>query len=309
MNKLRKLKTAKSLLFGDKNAFIASIVENCKNIIPEKLYLELLFKYKMGYKLNLTSPQSFSEKLQWLKLYYRKPELTIMVDKVKAKEYVANLIGWDHIIPTIAVYDKADDIEMEDLPNKFVLKCNHDSSDVIICTDKSQFNIEEAKIQLSDGLKTSFYSRTKEWPYKNVQRKIICEKYMVDESGYELKDYKWFCFDGEPKAMFVASDRTVKNVETKFDFYDMDFNHLNLLNGHPNSSKKIEKPKGFEEMKELARVLSKNLPHVRVDFYDVNGKIYFGELTFFHWSGLMPFEPITWDYTFGSWLNLPSKDK
>ena len=274
-------------------------------ILPDRFFIKILFRLRMGYKLNLDNPQTYSEKLQWLKLYNRKPEYTKMVDKVGAKEYVASIIGEEYIIPTIGVWDRVEDIDWDTLPNQFVLKCTHDSGGIVICSDKSKLDITRAKRDLKRGLKRNFYSQNREWPYKNVAHRIIGEQYMVDESGYELKDYKFFCFDGVPKAMFIATDRGVIGTETKFDFFDMDFNHLPFTNGHPNSDKPVKKPTGFEEMKRLATALSKDIPHARIDFYDINGKIYFGEITFFHWSGTTPFEPMEWDYKFGEWIKLP----
>lgn len=277
-------------------------------IKSDSFYLKIRYYCRLRKKLDLNNPQTYNEKLQWLKIHDRKPFYTTMVDKIEAKNYVASIIGEDYIIPTIGIYDSVEDINWSELPNQFVLKCTHDSGGIVICSDKTKLDIDKAKKTLAKGLKTSYYYRNREWPYKDVKPRIICEKYMVDESGYELKDYKWFCFDGKVKALFIATDRTNANEETKFDFFDENFNHLPLTNGHPNSSKKLQKPIGFEKMKNLATVLSKGIPHLRVDFYDINGKIYFGELTFFHWSGMMPFEPEEWDYTFGSWINLP-KDK
>lgn len=274
-------------------------------ILPDRFFLKILFRLRMGYRLDLNNPQTFNEKLQWLKLYNRKDEYTQMVDKAGAKDYVANIIGNEYIIPTIGVWDSVDEIDFNKLPNQFVLKCTHDSGGIVICQDKSKLDIKAAKKTLKKGLKRKFYSMNREWPYKNVVPRIIGEEYMVDESGYELKDYKWFCFDGEPKALFIATDRGLANEETKFDFFDADFNHLPFTNGHPNANRDIPKPKGFDEMKALASKLSKGHPHLRVDFYDINGKIYFGELTFYHWSGTTPFDPVEWDYTFGSWINLP----
>jgi hypothetical protein len=230
-----------------------------------------------------------------------------MVDKYDAKKYVENIIGEEHTIPTLAVYDKAEDVDFDALPNQFVLKCTHDSGGIVICKDKSKLDRKAAINKLKKGLKQNFYWRSREWPYKNVKPRIIAEKYMSENDG-ELKDYKFFCFDGKPKYMFIASDRFNDGAETKFDFYDMDFNHLPFTNGHPNSNKPVEKPRGFDEMKVLASKLSKWIPHVRVDFYDVNGNIYFGELTFFHWSGLTPFNPVEWDYRFGKEISLPIKN-
>lgn len=275
--------------------------------IPDKMFLRLLFLLTMGKRLNLDNPRTYSEKLQWLKLYNRDPAYTRMVDKHEAKRYVGKMIGEEYIIPTIGIYDTVDEIPWDDLPNQFVLKCTHDSGGVVICRDRATLNIRKAKKKLAKGLKTSYYFQNREWPYLNVKPRIICEEYKVDESGYELKDYKWFCFDGEAKALFIATDRDAPGKETKFDFYDADFNHLPFTNGHPNSNIPLQKPAGFEKMKELAERLSKGIPHVRVDLYDINGRIYFGEMTFFHWSGIIPFEPKEWDVTFGSWIKLPEK--
>lgn len=275
----------------------------------DKKYLETIFPLCVGYKLNLENPQTYNEKLQWLKLYDRKPIYSRMVDKIEAKKYVASIIGDEYIIPTIAEYDCPEDIDFDSLPNKFVLKCTHDSGGVIICKDKSTLDKQAIIKKLNKWLKINYFYQNREWPYKNIKPRIICEEYKVDESGYELKDYKWFCFNGEVEALFIATDRNKPDVETKFDFYDKDFHHLPFTNGHPNSSKELHKPISFEKMKEIASKLSQGIPHVRVDLYDINGKIYFGELTFFHWSGTKPFNPKKWDYVFGSWIKLPRTKK
>lgn len=271
----------------------------------DRKFLEALFPLRTGYALNLNNPQTFNEKLQWLKLYDRQPEYTMMVDKAEVKKWVAEKIGNEYVIPTIAVWDKVEDIDWGVLPHQFVLKCTHDSGGIVICKDKAKLDKKTAIKKMSRGLKRHYFIENREWPYKNVPHRIIAEEYKEDESG-NLNDYKWFCFDGEPKAMFIATDRFTPGVETKFDFYDMNFNHLPFTNGHPNTDIKIKKPKGFEEMKRLAAILSKGIPHVRVDFYDINGRIYFGELTFFHWSGMKPFEPKEWDFTFGKWIQIPN---
>lgn len=304
---MNKIKTAFKLFFKSRSDFKAAMVENLYFLFSDRRYLELQYKYHMGLKLDLDNPKRFTEKLQWLKLYNHDPKHTIMVDKIKAKDYVSSLIGEEYIIPTIAVYNDISQINWSNLPNQFVMKCTHDSSDIVICKDKSTFDKDAASKKLAKGLKKSLYRRTLEWPYKNVPRKIICEEYMVDESGYELKDYKWFCFDGVPKIMFVASDRQVKGEETKFDFFDMNFNRLPIKNGHPNSSKEIKRPASFETMKIIASKLSAGIPHARIDLYDINGRVYFGEITFFHYSGMVSFEPGEWDYKIGSWLNLPGR--
>ncbi len=286
---------------------IKKIQERLLWLLPDKLFLKVKFRKEMGKKLNLKNPQTYSEKLQWLKLYYRCPEYTNLVDKYEVKEFVANLIGREYIIPTLGVWNNVEDIEWTKLPKQFVLKCTHDSGGIVICRDKSVLDKQAAMVKLRLGQHHDYYRGNREWPYKNVPRRILAEEFMVDESGTELKDYKFFCFDGVPKAMFIATDRSNPDVETKFDFFDMDFNHLPFTNGHPNSLKPVVKPEGFDEMKEIAAKLSKGMPHVRVDLYNINGHIYFGELTFFHWSGMVPFVPEEWDYTFGSWIKLPSK--
>ena len=276
-------------------------------IVSDRFYLKVMFRLKMGYWMDIDNPQTYNEKLQWLKIYNRRPEYTHMVDKYAVKEYVASIIGQQYIIPTLGVWDSVDDIDFDSLPSQFVLKCTHDSGGIVICTDKSQLDIDAAKAKLKAGLKTDYYPRSREWPYKDVPHRIIAEQYMVDESGYELKDYKFFCFDGQPKALFVASDRSHPTEETKFDFFDIEFNHLPFTNGHPNSTKPVLKPQGYDTMCALAAKLSEGMPHARIDFYDINGYIYFGEITFFHWGGFVLFSPMEWDYTFGNWLTLPEK--
>jgi len=302
-----------------KRSFIFRIAPFIKDDVT---YLRMRWKVYMDYPLNLEHPQTFNEKLQWLKLHDRRPEYTIMVDKIEAKKYVANIIGEEHIIPTLAVYDRAEDIDFDALPNQFVLKCSHDSGGIVICSDKTKLDKEAAIKKLKRGLKKNYYFQNREWPYKDVKPRVIAEQYMTNKGesdltdykihnfneryeSSELSDYKWFCFDGEPKCMFIATDRFEKLEETKFDFYDADFNHLPFTNGHPNATKKLEKPHGFEEMKKLAAKLSNGIPQVRIDFYNVNGRIYFGEMTFSHWSGMKPFVPREWDYILGSYIKLP----
>ncbi len=286
-----------------KRALLYRLAPYIKN---DKAFLKMKWKLYMDYPLNLDNPQTFNEKIQWQKLHDRKPEYTKMVDKYEAKEYVAGIIGREHIIPTIAVYDRVEDIDFDALPNQFVLKCTHDSGGIVVCKDKAKLDIEAAKKKLGKGLKTDFYYQTREWPYKAVKPRIIAEQYLVDESGYELKDYKWLCFDGEPKVLLIMSDRGLETEETKLDYFDMDFNHFPVCTkGYANSSKKLSRPVGFDKMKELAAKLSKGMMQVRIDFYDIKGKVYFGEITFFQGSGRMPFEPQEWDYKFGSYMTLP----
>ncbi len=261
-----------------------------------------------GRKLNLDNPKLYNEKVQWLKLYDHNTLYTQLVDKRLVKEYVKNVIGEEYIIPTLAVWKTVDEIDLDILPNQFVLKTNHSGGNtgVVICRDKSCFDIVDAKCKLSKSLATDAYAVSREWPYKNVKRCIIAEPYMEDKATGELRDYKFFCFDGEPKALFVATERQ-KRDEPCFDFFDSNFNHLDLKCSHPQANTPPQKPSSFEEMLELARKLSQGFPHIRVDLYEVNGRPYFGELTLYHWEGLMPFYPEKWNMIFGDWLVLPSK--
>jgi hypothetical protein len=274
--------------------------------IPDKLFLKYQYHYVFGEKLNLKHPKKFNEKLQWLKLYDRNPLYTTLVDKYAVKGWVAERIGEDYIIPTLAVYDCAEQINLDDLPNQFVLKCTHDSGSVVICKNKESFDLKAAQRILNNSLKTDFYKKHREWPYKNVPHRIIAEEYMKDIVTDELRDYKFFCMDGVCKALFIATER-MKNVEPYFDFYDTDFNHLDIIQGHPNSPSIINKPESFELMKGLASRLSRGIPNVRCDFYEVNGRVYFGEMTLFHFGGIVPFYPEEIDIEWGNWITLPHK--
>lgn len=275
-------------------------------LFPDKQYLQMMYWLHLGRKLNLKNPKTFNEKLQWLKLYNHKPEYTIMVDKVKAKEYVAKLIGEEHIIPTLGVWDDPDDIDFDALPDQFVLKCNHNSgTGMCICRDKSKLDIEKVKAELRKGLKENYYMRWREWPYKNVPRKILAEKFMVDESGTELKDYKIFCFNGEPRYCQLISDR---NTDEKIDFYDMHWKRLVGLVGlndkvH-NSEYAIPCPESFEDMKQMASLLAKSIPFSRIDFYEINHQAYFGEITFFPATGFGNFNPREWNVKMGDMITL-----
>lgn len=305
---MSKLSTALQLIRNDKLGFFTALLENFNFLFPDKLYLQMLFRCKMGYKLNLKNPKSYSEKLQWLKLYNRNPLYSTLVDKYAVKKWVADKIGKEYVIPTIAVWNKAYEIDFSKLPNQFVLKTTHGSggSDVVICKDMSNFDKDEAIAHLTKSMKKNVYKTFREYPYNNVPPRIVVEKYMEDESG-ELRDYKFFCFDGLVKALFIASDRLKKNEKVKFDFFDRNFIHLPFTNGHPQAKICPQKPQMFEEMIAVAEKLSEGFPHVRVDLYVIGKQIYFGEMTFFHNSGLCPISPREWDYKFGEWLQLPVK--
>lgn len=286
--------------------------------LPDKLALQIQYNNRFLKPLDLENPQTYNEKLQWLKLYNRHPEYTKMVDKYAVKAYVASVIGSEYIIPTYGVWEHFDDIDFQLLPEQFVLKCTHGSGDVVICKDKCQLNLKEARIKLERSLRTDYYKISREWPYKNVKPQIIAEKYLEDDLPVDeragasvvpedigLTDYKIYCFNGEAKMLLIASDRFSER-ETKFDYFDKDFHRLDFDWTHPRSDTIPKKPKQFDEMFALAEKLSKDIAHVRVDFYETGGKIYFGELTFFHASGFEPFFPSEWDKKIGDWLLLPT---
>lgn len=272
------------------------------NWLSDKSYVKLAFRIFMKRKLNLKNPTTYNEKLQWLKLYDHNPNYTDLVDKYTVRKYISEKIGEKYLIPIIGVWDKFEDIDFSIFPDRFVLKCTHDSGGVVICKDKNKLDIEAVRKKINKCLKRNYFISNREWPYKNIKPRIIAEEYMVEESETQLKDYKFFCFNGKVKILFVASDR---GMDTRFDFYTPDFNHLPFMQHYMNSNKIINKPLGLNEMISLAEKLSSGMTHVRVDFYDIKGKVYFGEMTFFHFSGIEKFEPEKWDYVLGKWLELP----
>lgn len=276
--------------------------------LSDKEKIRLEYKLHFGKYPNLKNPQTFNEKLQWLKLHDRKESYSKMVDKYDVKDYVSKIIGEEYIIPTIGLYNKFEEIDFENLPNQFVIKCTHDSGGLVICKDKTNFDLSKAKKIINHYLKRDFYIGHREWAYKNVKPRVIVEKYMEDKETKELRDYKFFCFNGKCKLMFIATDRQAK-TETCFDFFDENFNHLDFTNGHPNAKTLPKKPLNFNKMIELSEKISENIPQVRIDWYEINGKIYFGEITFCHWGGLVPFKPDEWDYKIGQWIDLSLVNK
>ena len=275
--------------------------------MPDDEYLKRLFRYNMGYELDLDNPKSFSEKLQWLKVYDHKPIYTTIVDKFEMKKYVAEIIGDKYLIPTLGVWNKVEDIDFKVLPNQFVLKCTHDSHDIIICKDKTKLNVDAAKRKLKKGLKRNYYYPFREWCYKNVKPRIIAEKFMSNH-GEDLIDFKVHNFNGKPKVILVCKDRFSDGKYVQ-DFFDCNWKHLPVKRPKSqNDSVLMKKPDCIQEMLEISRILSKDIPFIRTDFYIIEGKLYVGELTFFPASGLSPFEPESFDYELGSYLTLPDKN-
>lgn len=276
------------------------------NYIPDKMAVSIKYHYNFGKRLNLKNPQTFNEKLQWLKLYDRKPEYTRMVDKYLAKEYVAGIIGEEYIIPTLGVWKSFDEINFDSLPNQFVLKCNHGSGDVVICKDKKTFDVEAARKKLTATLEQDYYLVSREWPYKNVERLILAEAYIEDSVTHDARDYKFFCFGGEVKCFRVDLDRFIGRHS---NWYDLECNLIpyGTVGAEPLTDRQIELPEKLHVMTRLAEKLSAGISFLRVDFYYVDHKIYAGELTFYPASGLKPYTDMEWDRIMGSWLQLPEQ--
>lgn len=271
----------------------------------DKLFLKLKFRLVMREKLDLKNPKTFNQKLQWLKLYNRKPEYTTMVDKYAVKEYVASIIGEEYIIPTLGIWNSVDEIDWNALPDQFVLKTTHGGGGggVVICKNKATFDKDRAKEILNESFRGDIYKIFREWPYKNVPKRIIAEKFMTN-NGKDLEDYKIHCFNGEPKFILVCSNRYGGGAMID-DFYTPEWELMDVRRpGHPNSDIPLEKPELLEQMLHMAHTLSKNIPFLRTDFYIINNKVYFGELTFFPASGMSKFEPKEWDGKFGNWIRL-----
>lgn len=299
---LRRVRENPLLIFSHiLTSFFSKIIKD------DEFYLKALYFCRFKRKLDLDNPKTFCEKLQWLKLYYHKPVFHIMADKVEAKNFVLERLGKDYIIPTLAVWDSAEEIDFNVLPEQFVIKCNHDSgTGLYICKDKSKLNEQKVREGLNKGLKYDYFMLGREWPYKGIPRKVFAEKFMVDESGTELKDYKFFCFNGEVKFFKVDFDRF---IDHHANYYDLDWNMLDFGEElvPPKPDHVIEKPLNFDKMVEAAKVLSHGVPFLRVDLYNINGKVYFGEMTFFPAGGLDKYIPDSADGWIGSLLDLPKK--
>lgn len=284
----------------------AEVQKRYKIVVEDKEFLRRQFRNHVGYELNLDEPRTYNEKLQWLKLYNRDPRYTKLVDKYEVKKYIAEILGEEYVVPTIGVWNSIDEVEWDKLPNQFVIKCTHDCGSVIICKDKSRFDINSAKEQLSKALRRNFFWVSREWPYKNVRPRIIAEKYL-SENGEAIKDYKISTFSGKVKLVLVVTGRFGECTTT--DFFDCNFKRLEFTKRMPNSECPSEKPKEFDKMKQIAEKLSQGIPHIRVDFYLVDRKVYVGELTLYPNAGVVAFRPQEWDYKLGDYLDLARIDK
>ncbi len=280
------------------------------NHMSDEKFLKKKFRLLMGYPLDLENPRTFNEKLQWLKLHDRNPLYTTMADKYAVKEYVAQKIGAEYVIPNLGVWERAEDVDFSKLPDRFVLKCTHDSHGLVICKDRSKLDEEKAREILREGLKQNYYQKFREWPYKDIKPRIIAEQYMEDDTGEELRDYKVLCFGGEPKLIELHQGRYSDHPTQ--DYYDVEWKRSEISQGqlrkYHTSGKDFPKPPVLDEMLRCSRILSEGIPHIRVDWYCVSGKLYFGELTFYDGAGFAPFDKKEYDLLLGSWIKLPGKE-
>lgn len=276
-------------------------------LLPDAVYLKLVYRARIGRPLNLNSPKGFNEKLQWLKLYDRNPLYTKLVDKAEVKPWVAERIGWEHVVPTLGVWDSFDDIDFGALPERFVLKCTHDSGGLAICRDLSTFDMAAARRKIERSLANNYFWSGREWPYKDVRPRIIAEEYL-DPAGEQvgLTDYKVMCFGGQARCEFTCTGRADGNLHV--DFFDTEWNHMPFIRHYPNADVPPEAPERLKDMVAMAERLSEGMPFVRVDFYEVAGQYYFGEMTFYPGSGMEEFDPERWDEELGSWIELPELD-
>lgn len=292
------------------NLAALAVVKKIGFLIPDRLYLKIIYRLNMGHRLDLNHPRAFTEKIQWLKLYNRKPEYTTMVDKVAVKDYVAEHLGKEYVIPTLGIWERPEDVDWDALPDKFVLKTNHSGGNtgVVICKDKNTFDRNLAIQKLSQSLKADVYRNLREWPYKNIPRKVFAEQYIDPAPNVkDLPDYKWFCFCGEPRFCQVIQDRN--SIET-IDFFDAEWNHQEFVGLNPAARAAAvcpERPKDLERQVKIARELSKDCPFARIDLYSVGNVTYFGEVTFYPASGFGEFNPKLYDEILGAMLRLPGE--
>lgn len=303
---MSKIKTIFELFADPKSLKLVLLKVFGKNM-PDEKYLKMFYKIKTGHELDLDNPKTYTEKLQWIKLYDRRPEYTMMQDKYAIRKFIKETIGEEYLIPLLGVWDCADDIDFDSLPDQFVLKCNHDCASVMICREKSTFDTVEARKHLRTCLQKNYYPDGREWAYKDIKPKIIAEKYMQNGDEKTLTDYKFFCFSGTARMVLLASGQA-HTPERRLNFYDIDFNLLPIRRGEmPSSENTVSKPDGFDDLVILAEKLSAGIPFVRVDFYLVEGHPYFGEVAFYPSGGMAEFKPREWEERVGDWIILPDK--
>ncbi len=287
-----------------KNRELRLKIINLLRFIPDKPYLKLVYWIKTGKKLNLKNPQTFCDKLNWLKIHDRRPEYTRMADKLAVREYIKDVLGEDICIPLLGAWEHYDDIDFDALPDQFVLKCNHDSGSVKIIKDKAAMDHEALRKFFEGRLALNAFVLGREFPYRDIKPRIFAETYMISQGDVDIRDYKFLCFDGSPKLMYIITDRS--NGGQK-DFYDMDFSHVDITAVYPQATHTPTRPGSFETMKAFAAKLSQDFPFIRIDFFEINGTLHFGEFTFYDDGGFWPKQPEEWEYRMGSWIDLDSQ--
>ena len=297
------LKKVRTTVFNKKKLVGALSRRGFFDLLSDKQFIKLQFKTIFGYSLDLNNPKTFNEKLQWIKLKDRKPIYSTMVDKAEVKDYVAEKIGEQYIIKTLGIWDKFEDIDFDLLPERFVMKCTHDSGGLVICKEKTTLDFEKTQRKIEKCIKTNYYKQGREWPYKNVKPRIIAEEYMEDTEVGELRDYKFFCFNGKVKCFKIDFDRFIEHRANYFS-KNKELLPFGEVVCPPDYNRKLDMPENLDEMIELAEKLAEKIPFVRIDFYSCNHKIYFGEMTFFPASGFGKFIPNKWDRELGDWISL-----
>lgn len=268
--------------------------------ISDEAYLKLIYRLTFRRRLHLDDPKAYTEKISWYKLHWRNKLAEKCTDKFEVREYASKKIGPEHIIDCYGCWNSFDEIDFGGLPEQFVLKATNGSGNVVICKEKSTLDMDHVRKTLDKYRRRHFSSRTKEWSYYGVPHRILAERFIKSADGKGIKDYKIFCFYGKPQFLVVCSEREIK---VKYDYYDLDWNRIPVRVGGDHNPN-LRKPEHFDEMLEIANKLSEDFPHVRVDLYDEEGKIYFGELTFYHYGGITPFVPDEWDFIFGKLFDI-----
>lgn len=301
MNIIGKIKR---IVLDKKYRFQYRLCKGHFDSLTDEAYLKKIYKLYVGRKLNLESPATYTEKLQWLKLHDRQPIYTVMQDKYLVREFIAKTIGEEYLIPLLGVWEDPKEIDFDSLPNQFVLKCNHDCASVIICRDKSELDRDAAIEKLKECLRRNYWIGGREWAYKGIPPKVIAEQYLQDGSSETLTDYKFFCCNGKAKMLLLASG-TAHTKERRLDYYDTDFHRLPIVRGSiANSQIDNKKPEQLDLLISLAEKIASGIPFIRVDFYLIQGKPYFGEVAFYPSSGLAEFHPIEWEKRVGSWIDI-----
>lgn len=293
----RRLKKIKKAL--GKN-FISSLYRSLW-FLSDKSYLKLIYRLRMGIKLNLDNPASFTEKLQWLKLYDHNPLYTKLADKHSVRKYIEEKVGEEHLVPLLGVYNSFSEIDFSSLPSSFVIKPTNDSGSCVICYNKALFDLKKARKIINYSLCHNYYHKTREWQYKDIKPQVLVEEYLGKDGP--INDYKFFCFNGKAKFMYIEKESSSSPSQA---IYDMDFNRLPFSMDDDISSTKYTRPECFNQMRAIAETLSQSIPFLRVDMYYERGKVYVGELTFYHYGGFIPFKPPVWDKKIGEWLNIDS---